>query len=62
MNYDEEFFYLSAILFNYFIKKSEEGGASKNKYDELIEKYNNAISDLETSGTKSHKTSKSKVE
>ncbi len=44
------FIILSAILFNHYTKKSEDAGAAKVKYDELIEKYNNAISELENSG------------
>lgn len=44
------FIILSAILFNHFTKKSKEAEDSKIKYDSLIVKYNNAISELENSG------------
>ena len=44
------FIILSAILFNHFTKKAEEAEAARVKYDELIEKYNKAIYELENSG------------
>ena len=44
------FIILSAILFNHFTKKADEAEAARVKYDELIEKYNKAIYELENSG------------
>ena len=44
------FIILSAILFNYFSRKSGEAEESKIMYDSLIVKYNNAIEDLKNSG------------
>jgi hypothetical protein len=43
------FIILSAILFNYFTKKTEEAEVARVKYDELIKKYNKAIYELENS-------------
>ena len=44
------FIILSAILFNYFSRKSGEAEESKIMYDSLIVKYNTAIEDLKNSG------------
>ncbi len=44
------FIVLSAILFNYFSRKSGEAEESKIMYDSLIVKYNTAIEDLKNSG------------
>lgn len=44
------FIILSAILFNYFSRKSGEAEVSKIMYDSLIVKYNTAIEDLKNSG------------
>lgn len=41
------FIILSVILFNHFTKESKEVQEAKEKYNELIEKYNKAISDLQ---------------
>ena len=44
------FIILSAILFNYFSRKSGEAEVSKIMYDSLIVKHNTAIEDLKNSG------------
>lgn len=43
------FIILSAILYNYYTKKVEEAGISKEMYDDAIAKYDKALSELENS-------------